>query len=77
MFRLSDKVMERRREMDISQAELARRVGVHQTMISAIERGDKSPAIDLLVRLQDALGVPLIPLPPAAATAEHDVQAVQ
>ena len=68
MLGLSERVAERRGELGISQAELARRVGVHQTMISGIERGDKMPAIDLLVRLQDALGVPLIPLPPVAAT---------
>ena len=43
-------------------------MNVHQTMISAIERGDKMPALELLVRLQDALGVPLIPLPPVVAT---------
>ena len=78
MLRLSEEVAERRRELNISQAELARRASVHQTMISAIERGKKSPTIDLLVRLQDALGIPLIPLPPATApTTEPETQAVQ
>ena len=70
MVGLSEKVAERRKALEISQAKLAEQVGVHQTMISAIERGEKLPAIDLLVRLQDALAAPLIPLPPAMDTAD-------
>ena len=63
MVGLSDKVAERRRILNISQAELARRVGVHQTTIGFIERGEKLPSLDVLLRLQEALGVLLIPAP--------------
>ncbi len=41
----------------ISQAELARRIGVRQPMIARLEAGMQTPKIDTLVRLAKALGV--------------------
>jgi ribosome-binding protein aMBF1 (putative translation factor) len=40
-----------------SQEELARRVGVRQGHISYIERGVKTPSVNLLVRLFSELGI--------------------
>lgn len=40
-----------------SQEELAARSGLHRTYISFLERGVKSPTVDVLARLGDALGV--------------------
>ena len=50
-------VRQRRIELGLSQAELAERLGVWQTHVSAIEIGRVSPSVETLVRLADALGV--------------------
>lgn len=70
----SRRVAERRQELELSQAELAALVGVHQTMISSIELGKKQPALSVLLRLQDALGVALLPAPASAPVAQPAVQ---
>lgn len=70
MIELSQRLSERRKELNMSQADLAAQVNVHQTMISAIERGSKQPTIELLVRLQDVLGVSLLPSPLAPTRGE-------
>lgn len=41
----------------ISQEELAERAGVHRTYISQLERGIKSPTLNILVEVSGALGV--------------------
>ncbi|MBQ9934570.1 MAG: helix-turn-helix transcriptional regulator [Lachnospiraceae bacterium] len=42
--------------LDISQAELAEKVGVSRQTISAIEKGDYNPTINLCVAICKALG---------------------
>lgn len=37
-------------ERELSQAELGEALGVTQTMISAMERGEKRPSVELLVK---------------------------
>ncbi len=50
--------LERRRiERGWSQADLARRLRVNQTLVSAYERGAKLPALRMLLRLQRLFGV--------------------
>jgi len=44
---------------NLSQAELADRVGVTRQTISAIERGDYNPTINLCISICKALGVTL------------------
>ena len=52
------RVIARLREADgISQEELAERAGVHRTYISQLERGIKSPTLNILVRISGSLGV--------------------
>ncbi len=46
-----------RRELALSQAQVARSVGVTVTVVSCIERGRRSPGRDLLFRLADLFGV--------------------
>jgi transcriptional regulator with XRE-family HTH domain len=46
---------ERRRE-GLSQEELARLAGLHRTAIGFLERGERVPKIDTLVRLADSAG---------------------
>jgi DNA-binding XRE family transcriptional regulator len=41
----------------ISQEELAERAGVHRTYISQLERGIKSPTLNILVKVSGSLGV--------------------
>ena len=43
----------------LSQAQLARAVGVSQGLIWAIENGRKTPSLDVFVRLAAALSLPL------------------
>ena len=49
----------RRIELDLSQTELARRVGVTRQTIGLIESGDFNPSIKLCVAICRALGVTL------------------
>lgn len=55
-----------RRLKDITQVELAKAAGVHQTTISDIERGrNRNPSLDLTRRIADALGVTVDEIFPA------------
>jgi len=53
---LRDKVVELRAAKNISQAELASKLGTKQPRISKIEAGDKSVGYDLLMKSLLALG---------------------
>lgn len=46
-----------RKQHDLSQAELAERVGLHQNQIGRFERGESRPSADTLRRLANALAV--------------------
>lgn len=48
-----------REKRDWSQAELARRAGIHRVSLANIERGAKLPSLRSLERLAKALGVPI------------------
>lgn len=48
-----------REKLGISQEELAHHAGLHRTYISDIERGTRNVSLLNLVRLADALGVPI------------------
>lgn len=45
-----------REARNMSQEELARKIGVNQCHISDIERGRRKPSLDVLVKMADALG---------------------
>jgi putative transcriptional regulator len=51
-----------RAERDVSQAELARAVGVSRQTISSIETGQYCPSTALALRLADVLAVPFTEL---------------
>lgn len=53
--RLAEGVRDRRRELGISQTELARRAGMTQPGISRIELGGTTPTLPLLSRLARAM----------------------
>ncbi|HEY0696553.1 MAG TPA: helix-turn-helix transcriptional regulator [Micromonospora sp.] len=58
-FALGQAVYDRRTELGLSQAELARRAGMTQPQISNIEGGDSVPTLPLLTRLAKALDASL------------------
>lgn len=53
---VSENIRRFREEKGISQAELARQVGVTQAMICQIERGTKIPSLPLGAEIAQALG---------------------
>jgi transcriptional regulator with XRE-family HTH domain len=54
---LADRIRERRRERKLSQAALARRLGVTQGSVALMESGRRSPSLELLPKLAEALGL--------------------
>ncbi|MEU5154465.1 helix-turn-helix transcriptional regulator [Glycomyces sp. NPDC021274] len=59
-FLLGKMVYERRRELGLSQVELAARAGMTQPQLSRLEGGGVTPTIPLLERLAAALEVDLV-----------------
>ena len=57
---VAGQVAERRRELGMSQQELARAVGTTQSAIARLEGGGRPPRIDTLLRIAEALGCDLI-----------------
>jgi transcriptional regulator with XRE-family HTH domain len=47
-----------RQRAKISQEELGFRANVHRTYVSQLERGLKSPSLDVILRVAKPLGVP-------------------
>jgi len=66
---IAGEVAERRVARNLSQRELAQRVGTTQSAIARLESGGRPPRIDTLLRIADALDcdlhVDLIPRDPA------------
>ncbi len=57
--RLGARLRARREALGLSQAELAEKVRISPNYVSVLERGLKLPALDTLVALAKALGVPV------------------
>lgn len=65
-------VMRARLEAGMSQAELAKKVGTGQAVISRIENGSVSPTLDMFTRLARGLGMkPVIGLQPVTASSKN------
>ena len=47
----NEKMKQTRQELDLSQAELAKRVGVSRQTVNMIENGDYNPTIALCIRI--------------------------
>ena len=50
-------ITERRKQVGISQEQLAERAGIHRTYVSQLERGIKVPTLTVLFNLSGALGI--------------------
>jgi len=53
---INNKMKQARKERDISQTELARRIGVSRQTINMIENGDYNPTIALCLKICHQLG---------------------
>ncbi len=69
---IADQVTQRRRELGLSQAELAHVCGTTQSAIARLESGGRPPRIDTLLKLAHALDCDLVvelrPSPPPEGT---------
>jgi HTH-type transcriptional regulator/antitoxin HipB len=54
---LTEIVRDRRRELELTQEQLADIIGVHRAFVSQLERGKATVRFDLLLRLVQALGM--------------------
>jgi transcriptional regulator with XRE-family HTH domain len=54
----ADHVRSRRKDLGLSQEELADRAQVHRTFIGQVERSETNVSIDNIERISEALGVP-------------------
>ena len=52
---LGDRIRTRRVELDLTQAALAFRSGIHYSYIGSLESGGRNPSIDLVARLARSL----------------------
>jgi len=52
---IAAQLVEQRRKRDLSQQELAELVGTTQSAIARIERGERPPKVDTLLRIANAL----------------------
>ncbi len=52
-----DLIRQARRESGLSQAELARRAGMHRSVVNAYERHHRQPSVDALARIARAAGL--------------------
>ncbi len=57
---IAEKVADRRKELGLSQAELAELVATTQSAIARLESGGRPPRIDTLLRIADALDCELL-----------------
>lgn len=55
--RFGKAIRRRRRELDLSQEELAERAELHRTYISNIERGELNPSLETMEKLVKALNI--------------------
>jgi transcriptional regulator with XRE-family HTH domain len=55
-------IRRRRRELDLSQEQLAERAELHRTYISSIERGAQNPSLENIERLAIALEISIADL---------------
>ncbi|MBI5627593.1 MAG: helix-turn-helix transcriptional regulator [Candidatus Rokubacteria bacterium] len=71
---MGQRIRQLRQSEGLKQDELAQQSGISVSFISMIERGDRSPALETLCDLAEALGVPPHELlvPPDAARAPND-----
>ncbi|MBW4623551.1 MAG: helix-turn-helix domain-containing protein [Cyanosarcina radialis HA8281-LM2] len=71
-YRFGKAVRRRRRELDLSQEELAERAELHRTYISSIERGRMNPALENVEKLAKGLDISI-----SALFANYGIETVE
>ena len=67
-------IRDRRKSLGLSQSELAKRVGVGRQWLVAVEHGKPGAELALVLRVLDAINMPLMTgAPPRAASGVPDV----
>lgn len=61
-FRFGKAIRRRRRELDLSQEELADRAQLNRAYLATIERGDKNPTLETIEKLAKALDISIAEL---------------
>ena len=56
-YRFGKAIRQRRRELDLSQEELAERSGLHRNYISGIENGERNPSLKNIAKLVAGLEI--------------------
>lgn len=51
-----EQIIRARKEQDMTQEELARRIGTQKSNISRLESGNYNPSLDMLIKIAGALG---------------------
>ncbi|GAB5547469.1 MAG: hypothetical protein SangKO_072290 [Sandaracinaceae bacterium] len=57
-MKLGQRIRELRLAAGLTQAELARRTGIHRPNIARVEAGRHTPSLETIARLANAIGVP-------------------
>jgi|SRR6218665_3859519 len=57
MLNIGDRITQLRKQLKISQEELAKQAGVSRTMMGNYERNDNTPSVEVLLKLAKAFGV--------------------
>lgn len=55
--KLGDRIREERKKLNLSQTKLSEKIGVSDTYLGAIERGEKSLTLDTLEKISKVFGV--------------------
>ena len=55
-YAIISKIIETRKEQNLTQAELAKRVGTQKSNISRLESGNYNPSLDFLIKVVHCLG---------------------
>ncbi len=55
-YEIISQIIEARKEMNMTQTELAKKVGTQKSNISRLESGTYNPSLDLLIRVAHCLG---------------------
>ncbi len=55
--KIGQRLRELRQEKSMSQGDIAKKLGVHRSYISGIERGVRNPTVKNVERIAEALGV--------------------
>ncbi len=55
-YEMVEQIIKARKEQDMTQSELAKRVGTQKSNISRLESGNYNPSLDFLAKVAESLG---------------------